>query len=192
MQALDLAKVASAGEIEAQIADMVRLGKISEDDARLIDVGKILGFFESGLGRRMLASDNIMREVKFFCDLEVPFHRGAPGTAPPTIDVVSACVGDAVSGVPAALSGRLPSSPATTPSSPLAMPPLQRGEFTTHIQGVIDAYFEDDGGLVIIDYKTGSKAGQSSQSKDQVALYSQALEKITGLKVRECVVWGGL
>ena len=60
------------------------------------------------------------------------------------------------------------------------------------IQGVIDAYFPAEQGLVLVDYKTDraeSRDGRDLAEKYRVQLryYREALERLTGRKVRE--VW---
>ncbi len=67
------------------------------------------------------------------------------------------------------------------------------------VQGIIDSYFIEGGKAVIIDYKTDkidetkNTAAQISklkeEYKDQLALYKEALEKITGIKVKECYLY---
>lgn len=61
---------------------------------------------------------------------------------------------------------------------------------TVLIQGVIDAYFPTDQGLVLVDYKTdraGNRDGRDLVEKYQVQLkyYGEALERLTGQPVRE-------
>ena len=61
---------------------------------------------------------------------------------------------------------------------------------TVLIQGVIDAYFEAEEGLVLVDYKTdraGSGDGRDLVEKYrvQLAYYEKALERLTGRKIRE-------
>jgi len=58
------------------------------------------------------------------------------------------------------------------------------------LQGVIDCWFEDSGGLVLLDYKTDYVPhGQSEiikeRYKTQIEYYTKALQKITGKKVAE-------
>ncbi|MCQ2544897.1 MAG: UvrD-helicase domain-containing protein [Clostridia bacterium] len=61
----------------------------------------------------------------------------------------------------------------------------------TVVQGVIDCYFEEDGGLVLIDYKNSYMRGGRSEEdvaetyREQIELYKEALEGATGRKVRE-------
>lgn len=56
------------------------------------------------------------------------------------------------------------------------------------IQGIIDAYFEEDGELVVLDYKTDNvrdKAVLEEKYHMQLTYYAQALEQLTGKRVKE-------
>ena len=56
------------------------------------------------------------------------------------------------------------------------------------LQGVIDCYFEEDDGLVLVDYKTDSFKSTDEIHKKydlQLQLYCIALEKITGKRVKD-------
>lgn len=56
------------------------------------------------------------------------------------------------------------------------------------LQGVIDCYFEEDDGLVLVDYKTDSFKSTDEIHKKydlQLKLYCVALEKITGKRVKD-------
>ena len=60
------------------------------------------------------------------------------------------------------------------------------------VQGIIDAYFEEDGELVLVDYKTDRVAGvQELRDRYQIQLdlYERALQQITGKKVREKLIY---
>jgi len=64
------------------------------------------------------------------------------------------------------------------------------------VQGVIDLFFEEDGELVIVDYKTDKvfrgKAGEEELKKRyaiQLNYYADALEQLTGKKVKEKVIY---
>lgn len=62
------------------------------------------------------------------------------------------------------------------------------GEEKVLIQGVIDLYFEEKDGLVIVDYKTDYVEDIEDIRKRyylQLKYYSEALERITGKKVKE-------
>ena len=58
------------------------------------------------------------------------------------------------------------------------------------VQGIIDAYFEEDGGFILVDYKTDrvrTRDGRDLAEKyrPQLLFYRKALEQITGTPVRE-------
>jgi len=66
---------------------------------------------------------------------------------------------------------------------------------STIVQGVIDCFFEEDGGIVLIDYKN-SYMGAGRTAEDiaasyagQIALYRQALEGAMGKKVKEAYLF---
>jgi ATP-dependent helicase/nuclease subunit A len=73
-----------------------------------------------------------------------------------------------------------------------------RGE-TIIIQGVIDCFFEEGDGLVLIDFKSGGvlsardpetvRARALENYGEQMRLYRSALEAITGKPVREAVLY---
>ena len=61
------------------------------------------------------------------------------------------------------------------------------------IQGIIDAYFEENGELILVDYKTDRVTGPQelvSRYKTQIEYYTQALTQITGRPVRERILYG--
>ncbi|MDO5410692.1 MAG: helicase-exonuclease AddAB subunit AddA [Lachnospiraceae bacterium] len=60
------------------------------------------------------------------------------------------------------------------------------------IQGVIDACFEEDGKIILLDYKTDSRVTEEelcSRYRRQFELYRTALEQISGKKVEEMYLW---
>lgn len=60
------------------------------------------------------------------------------------------------------------------------------------IQGIIDAFFEEDGELVLVDYKTDAvKTPQEliARYQMQMDLYQEALCRITGKKVKERLIY---
>ena len=60
------------------------------------------------------------------------------------------------------------------------------------IQGVIDVFWEEDDGLVILDYKT-DRVTKPEELTDrytaQLNYYQEALEQITGRKVKEKILY---
>ncbi|HHZ01693.1 MAG TPA: helicase-exonuclease AddAB subunit AddA [Tissierellia bacterium] len=67
------------------------------------------------------------------------------------------------------------------------------------VQGIIDCYFIEEGEAVIVDYKTDTIDESKDvtaqinllkqEYKDQVTLYKEALERIRGIKVKECYLY---
>ena len=60
------------------------------------------------------------------------------------------------------------------------------------MQGIVDAYFEENGQLVIVDYKTDNVANINdlrARYASQLEYYSRALEQITGKKVKERILY---
>ncbi|MBR0163603.1 MAG: helicase-exonuclease AddAB subunit AddA [Lachnospiraceae bacterium] len=65
-------------------------------------------------------------------------------------------------------------------------------EEMTLVQGVIDCYFMEEDGLVILDYKT-DRVREAEELRrryeTQLAYYAKALTRLTGCKVRECLIY---
>ncbi len=59
------------------------------------------------------------------------------------------------------------------------------GDETLLLQGVIDCFFEEADGIVVLDYKTGSQNAESENYVKQLELYAYALEKLLGKTVKE-------
>jgi len=62
------------------------------------------------------------------------------------------------------------------------------------LQGVIDCFFEEDGGLTVIDFKTDyvtpdTLAEKAEQYAPQIEAYADALERMTGLRVTGRVIY---
>ena len=60
------------------------------------------------------------------------------------------------------------------------------------VQGIIDVCFEEDGELVVLDYKTDkiwSEQKVLDKYQSQLEYYARALEQITGKKVREKIIY---
>lgn len=62
----------------------------------------------------------------------------------------------------------------------------------TLVQGIIDVYFQEDGELVVVDYKT-DKVWREEELKEryqvQLDYYAKALEKVTGRRVKEKIIY---
>lgn len=62
------------------------------------------------------------------------------------------------------------------------------------VQGIIDAYFEEDGKLVLVDYKTDFvqedvKEVLTKRYRTQLMYYEQALCQVTGKRVKERMIY---
>ena len=60
------------------------------------------------------------------------------------------------------------------------------------IQGIIDAFFEEDGGYVLVDYKTDRGKGRQdfiNVYAPQIDAYAQAIEKASGRQVKEKLIY---
>lgn len=60
------------------------------------------------------------------------------------------------------------------------------------LNGIVDAFYEKDNELIIVDYKSDyyvDKKEMVEKYQVQLELYKKALEKITGKKVRECILY---
>jgi len=69
--------------------------------------------------------------------------------------------------------------------------PAGSGE-TILVQGIIDAYFVEDGNIVIVDYKTDSVTDEKmliDRYRTQLEYYGKALTQITGMPVRELIIY---
>lgn len=148
LQHLDLNSVENREDIEGQIEDMIIKELIRERDGKSVDVEKLLQFFHSPLGKRMLQANKIYREVPF------NLVKGAC-QALPQITEVESCKEEIL------------------------------------IQGIIDCYFEEEDGFILIDYKTDYYESDRMKNelvkkyKSQIDLYGEALEKILHRSVKE-------
>ncbi|MBR5756959.1 MAG: PD-(D/E)XK nuclease family protein, partial [Firmicutes bacterium] len=81
--------------------------------------------------------------------------------------------------------------------SPFVMKHVYK-DCTVMVQGIIDCWFEEDDGLVLVDYKSNyvnpeDKEGSYEHLREmylpQLKLYREALEKMSGEKVKEAVLY---
>jgi ATP-dependent helicase/nuclease subunit A len=63
---------------------------------------------------------------------------------------------------------------------------------TILMQGIMDAYFEEEDGIVLVDYKT-DRVKEAEELKQrygvQLQYYTQALEQLTKRKVKEKIIY---
>ncbi|HZJ76257.1 MAG TPA: 3'-5' exonuclease, partial [Oscillospiraceae bacterium] len=149
LQHLDLDNVHSKEQIHEQIDFMVAKELITEEESKVVNIEKILNYFNSEIGRRMLEADKVYKEHPF---------------------IIEKSANDVIGGLSENLGENL------------------------LVQGIIDCYFEEDDGLVLIDYKNdvvfnGNISGVVARYKVQLSLYKEALERITGKKVKETYLY---
>ena len=60
------------------------------------------------------------------------------------------------------------------------------------LQGIIDAYFEEDGDIILVDYKTDrlrEESGFRERYAMQLKLYARALNQLTKKTVRQSIIY---
>ena len=65
-------------------------------------------------------------------------------------------------------------------------------EETVYVQGMIDAFFEENGGIILADYKTDRvRSGKELRERYGIQLtsYAEALRRVTGMEVTEKLIW---
>ena len=149
MQHLNLGKISSVEEIDKQIGELVLKDFLTVKQAAIVDTYKILAFFTSSLGKRMLNSNHINREVPFYVEI----------------------------------------------NSTKIYPELDKeiyGNEKVLLQGIIDCYFEEQDGIVLLDYKTDFALNIQEIKKKytvQIQLYADALKSITGKALINCYLY---
>jgi len=151
-------------EISRQMEEMVIAERITEQEREVVDPVKIAAFFETSLGKRVLRANRVRREVPF--NMVLPAVEVYPEYHDDNSGIFSA---NSKNGTEEKHSGKEP----------------------VLIQGVIDCLaWEDDGGVLLIDFKTDSISGVRVEAlreryRLQLELYSRAVEEIWKVKVKE-------
>jgi ATP-dependent helicase/nuclease subunit A len=151
MQHLDLNKVSTLREIEFQVVEMMLRELLTEQQANAVNLHRIKKFFDSPLGKRMLQSDRVSREIPFNIELKsTELYKDLDENT--------------------------------------------YGGETILLQGIIDCYFEEQGELVLLDYKTdyipdGNTGIIKEKYRVQIDYYAKALESITGKRVKEKYIY---
>ena len=80
----------------------------------------------------------------------------------------------------------------------IVIPVLERDDVyideKIRLQGIIDCFFEEEDGIVLLDYKTdyveeGNEDEIIERYRSQLKYYKDALEKITGKRVKESYLY---
>ena len=154
MEVLDLNRVSTEEEIQAQIQELVNKKVITEKESKVLTPKKILKFFKSSIGNRMLSSKLIKREQKIYTQIKMNDVYLNDEILKNNIEIYE--------------------------------------DESVMLRGVIDAYFEEDDGIVILDYKTDKVYNIQEivhRYKKQVEIYRDALSILTGKKVKETYLY---
>lgn len=130
------------------ISELVTSKKITEEEAKILDVKKFGIFFESTLAEKMRTAGREGRLYK-----ERQFIMGMKAE-----DISEE----------------------------------YKSEELVLIQGVIDAYFEEDNKLILVDYKSDIHVTDEilrNRYSRQLSFYRKALEQLTGKKVKESILY---
>ncbi len=146
LQFADYKKAAAnpSEELERLVAERY----LTPVQAQAVDLGRAKTFFAGNLMKRITASPNCEREVRF--TEEIPAGLVKPELEPPF------------------------------------------SEEKVILQGAADLLFEENGGLVLIDFKTDHVTDPAelwNRYRGQLALYRDAFERSTGKKVIECLLY---
>lgn len=165
--------------IEALLLSLQAQGILSQEEKDSVWIKDFLQFAGTGLYERMRAADSrgeLFREVQFvvgFYESEIEAFKEA-----------AKIIGE---------TGKLPVF--TSKKSIEKQPPagdMELSEDTVLVQGIIDAYFVENGKIVIVDYKTDHVEKEEELVRHyaiQLELYKKAVEQITKLPVSEKILY---
>ncbi len=151
LECFDYTLPGTSRQIKAFLEDLVAEGKMTAEWAKAIDPEDIVGFLQSGIGKRMRKA-----ALAGCLKREQPFVIGIPANE---------------------IYGEAPK------------------EEQLLIQGIIDAYFVEDGQIVIVDYKTDRVSGEKGEEqllelyRVQLASYARALTQLTCMPVKEACIY---
>ena len=148
MKKIDFNRVSSVKEIEEQLQELFEDEFLLKEELKAINPYKILNFFKSNLGIKMLelneSGENIYREVSFYTEIS-------------SLEIDN------------------------------TLDDKYKDE-KVRLQGIIDCFFEYNGDLILLDYKTDYvKNGDEmfkEKYKKQLKYYSDAIFKMTGKEVK--------
>jgi len=150
LQRLDLTKVTTLSEIEAQVETFVEKLLISKEEGKVVRIDKLVKLFKTNLGQRMIKAYalNMLKR-------EVPFHMEIRST-------------DIYKNLPSEI----------------------YEEEKIMLQGIIDCYFEENGQIILVDYKTdivknGEVNSLIEKYKSQLDYYAKALQVTLEKDVKE-------
>ena len=168
--ALDYAIIQDRGaslteeDVEEMLADMEKRGILTGPERAAVRAEDIRRFLAGPLGIRMARAalaGTLRREQPFVLDLPV---------------------------------SEIMKEPRQEDGSPAETKKKEDPEQTVLLQGTIDAYWEENGAYVLMDYKTdrvasGAEAILAERYRIQLEYYRIALERITGIPVKEMYIY---
>lgn len=146
MQHIDLTKNISIEYVKNAMDKMVNDYIITEEERKYISPEKVVNFFNSALGKRLLSSKRVYREFPFLIRVDASEIHNE----------------------------------------------VETGNEKVIVQGIIDVFFEEEGEIVLIDYKS-DYVNEADEIKNkynvQIQYYKRALEMITKKKVKESFIY---
>ena len=170
-------------EIREQIGELVRSEKITPEEEKYLDPADFAAFFRTETGKRMRKAaerGSLWREQPFLLEVSLKELADTAGT----LFAKALRAEDAEEHV---------SEEEEAGRCKISLPEAAEEEKIL-LQGIIDACFEEDGELVIVDYKTDHVPGGdlsilAKRHGSQLQLYAFALERLTGLPVKERILY---
>lgn len=138
----------ASGNIEGELERLKEWQFITEEEFELADRNKLELFFKSEIFKRIKASVDVRREMRFLTEL-------------PASELEPSLTGDCA-------------------------------KADIIVQGAVDLCFVENGGVVVVDFKTDRvKSGEelAQKYKEQISIYSSACEKIFGMPVKEKILY---
>lgn len=188
MECYDFASGLGAAE---QVEQMVADGKLTEEMKKLVKLSLVENFLQSDIGARMRAAEQagcLYREKAFVMGF-TPEELAAFGFGEMQKDAGVSCVRENADGTQENADG-MRGNPGEVKSPD--------GEDLTLIQGIIDVFWVEEDGIVVLDYKT-DRVDTAEQLKNryaaQLKLYGEALERIFNkgngkkIRVKECLLY---
>ncbi|MCH5211564.1 MAG: helicase-exonuclease AddAB subunit AddA [Oscillospiraceae bacterium] len=151
MSEISLERVKAEGPecIKPEIDRLAAENIISDEDLKYIDTDKIKKFYDCPIGKRVLASGEVVREAPF--QINIPASLYDPALAD------------------------------------------KYDNETVILQGIIDCFFKEGNGYILLDYKTDKIRNNSAQIRakyaKQLELYKKAIEKLKGTPVTEAYLY---
>lgn len=146
MQNIDFKKINELSDIYTEVEYLNKIGKISNDEKKLVNLKQIYNFVISPLANRMKNANNkLFKEQQFIIGIKAR-------------DISSDFNSDEL----------------------------------VLVQGIIDVYFEENGEIVLVDYKTDKVNDESLLIKrysNQLNYYQRAIEQTTKKRIKEKIIY---